>query len=559
MTRFIFLFILITAAKSSLYSQQFDKKERPRLIVGIVTDQMRYDYLYRFWNQYSEGGIKKLLRQGFSCENTHFNYSPTYTGPGHAAIYTGTVPAVNGIVGNNWLDPGSGRDQYVTTDTTRLCVGCASPTHKDGRHAPTALLTTTITDELRLSSNFRSKVVSVCMKDRGAILPAGRLANGCYWFHDETGAWVTSDFYEKKGVLPDWLKRFNEQKLADKYLSGQWTPLYPPTESIQDYSTYFATDRAGGKFFDTGFPYDLSAMRQKRGYGLIRNIPAGNTLTLDLALEALKAHRLGQGADPDFLCISFSPNDYCAHKTGIRAAELEDMYLRFDREIERLINYLEANFGKDQFLLFLTADHGACETPQHMQTLGFPYGAISEKSLKNQLNGRLQSKFNCKDTLIRYIGNQQIWLDDRAIQKNNLDFDQALDYLAGELRRIEGVYQVYRVDELQRLSDAYPFMRLIQRGIYPKRCGHLFFQLEPGWHDGLDYLGNGGTTHGSTYPYDTHVPLLWYGWRIQPGETHERIEITDIAPTVAAMLRIAPPSGCSGKPIVPLLQNLTKK
>ncbi|MFN4080341.1 MAG: alkaline phosphatase family protein [Saprospiraceae bacterium] len=558
MTRFFLLTLFVLTGSTCIWGQSFEKKERPKLIVGVVTDQMRYDYLYRFWDRYSEGGIKKLIRRGFSCENAHFNYSPTYTGPGHAAIYTGAVPAVNGIVGNDWWDPEWAGKRYVTTDKQVQCVGCGAANQDVGKHSPASLITTTITDELRLSDNFRSKVVSVCMKDRGAILPAGRLANGCYWFDDNSGNWITSSFYQKDGELPAWVNRFNDLKLVEKYLSGTWEPLAPARESFTNFSNYY-TDKKSSVFGGRSFPYDLADMKKQHGYKVIRNIPAGNTLTLDFALEAIKGYQLGQGPDTDFLCVSFSPTDHCGHSVGIHAAEIEDMYLRFDLEIERLINFLEKNIGEGQFLLFLTGDHGACETPQHMKSLGFPHGAISEATLQEKLNSLAKDSLNCQQPIVKFIGNQQIWLDEPAIRAGHVAMAEAIDFVARQLRREKGVYEVYRVSDLQRISDGYPFMPLIKRGINPKRCGHLFFQLEPGWHDGQDYLGGGGTTHGSTYPYDTHVPLLWYGWRIPSGETHERVEITDVAPTLSAMLRIGLPSGCSGKPIAPLLQSMQKK
>ncbi|MBL7775781.1 MAG: alkaline phosphatase family protein, partial [Saprospiraceae bacterium] len=269
---------------------------QPKLIIGIVVDQMRYDYLYRYQNKYGPDGFKRLLREGFSCENTHYNYGPTYTGPGHAAIYTGTTPAVNGIIANEWYERSWGRNRYVTNDTTVQAVG--TDAQRAGQHSPRVLLSTTVTDELRLFNNFKSKVVGICLKDRGSILPAGHIPDACYWFDDKTGGWITSSFYTEN--LPQWVQDFNARRLPDLYLSKPWTKAVaaPYDESFDNWDKY-----DDGKYLaiPENFPYDLPAIRQKTGYSLLRFVPSGNTFTLDFALEAIDQMELGQDAYPDFL------------------------------------------------------------------------------------------------------------------------------------------------------------------------------------------------------------------------------------------------------------------
>ncbi len=324
---------------------------RPKLVVGVVVDQMRYDQLYRYQKHFGQGGFNRLLRDGFSCENTHYNYMPTNTGPGHAAIYTGTTPAINGIIGNYWWDNEWHADRYVTEDKRYKTVG--APDGKSGRHSPSVLLSTTITDELRLSNNFRSKVVSVCLKDRGSILPAGHIPNACYWFDDATGNWITSTYYPDSVALASWVQEFNKRRSIDTYLSQPWTPKMPVTESIENWEAF-----KSNKYGDVqgAFPHDLPGLRKSgSNYGIIRTTPFGNSFTLDLALEAVDRMGLGRDDDPDFLCISFSATDYCGHQFGIHAAEMEDIYVRLDADIERLLNDLDKKVGPGNYILFITA------------------------------------------------------------------------------------------------------------------------------------------------------------------------------------------------------------
>ena len=517
---------------------------QPKLIVGIVVDQMRYDFLYRYQNKYGPGGFQRLLREGFSCENTHYNYGPTYTGPGHAAIYTGTTPAVNGIIANEWFERDWGKNRYVTTDSSVQAVG--TDAQRAGQHSPRVLISSTFTDELRLFNNFKSKVVGICLKDRGSILPAGHIPNASYWFDDKTGGWITSSYYTD--TLPQWVRDFNARRLPDLYLSKPWTraSAEPYEESFADWDKY-----DDGKYLSIpeNFPYDLPTLRQKTGYSLLRFIPSGNTYTLDFALEAIDKMELGKDAYPDVLCLSFSSPDYCGHQFGVHAEETQDMYLRLDGQITRLLRALDEKFGSGNVLVFLTADHGGAETPVHLQDLNIPAGVFPESTMQAQLNQVLTDKTGRSGEYVHEIANQQIWLNHRALETARLPFDAACAALVTFLRRQPGVYDAYSRDELSRLPIDYPFISEIRRGIHPKRSGDVIFQLDPAWHADDKFFGKGGTTHGSTYPYDTHVPLIWYGWKVPAGKTFAPVSITDIAPTISAMLRIQEPNGTTGKVI----------
>lgn len=534
----------------ALHAQE--QLDRPRLVVGIVVDQMRYDYLYRYYDVYGPDGFRRLLREGFSCENTLYNYWPTYTGPGHAAIYTGTTPNINGIIANEWYDRQWGRRRYVTTDTTENAVGTSKPGDRSGRHSPRVLLSSTISDELRLAFAMKSKVVGVCLKDRGSILPAGHFPDACYWFDDQTGNWITSTYYAQQ--LPDWVNAFNRQEKARQYLDGIWDKLHqrPYRESYDNWRKY-----TNGNYppmslvWPRSFPYDLRSWRdslyQKYGFGLLRFVPEGNTITVDFAIEAIQKMELGQDEYPDMLCLSFSTPDYCGHQFGIHAEEVQDVYLRLDLEIARLLRFLEERLGKDNVLVFLTADHGAAETPLHLQDLGAPAGVFPESHLKDTLNAQLHKVFGLKKDFVLAVHNQQLWFNHRELGAKGLQ--TAIQIAKTYLRAQPGVYDALTMEEVMRMPAEYPFIAETRRGLHPRRSGDMVFFLEPGWHADDEYFGKGGTTHGSPYPYDTHVPLLWYGWKVKPGQTVEAVSITDIAPTLAALLRIMRPNGCTGKVI----------
>ncbi len=535
------LFLLL-----GLFAQQVGFAQ-PKLVVGIVVDQMRYDYLYRYQSKYGSGGFKRLLREGFSCANTHYNFVPTYTAPGHAAIYTGATPSVNGIVGNDWWDADWGTHRYVTADKRYQSVG--TPQVKVGQHSPSVLLSTTITDELRLSNNFRSKVVGVCLKDRASILPAGHIPNACYWFDDATGNFITSTYYPDSMGLPKWVQDFNARRLPDAYLSKPWK-----TDSLLRYDESFANwDRYNkgqyAPYFTGKMPYNLPELKKKGGYGVIRFTPSGNRLTLDFAMEAAERMQLGQDEYPDFLCVSFSSTDYCAHQFGIHGEETEDVYLQLDRDLARFFDFLDKKYGKDNVLVFLTADHGGGETPVHLKDLRIPAGVFPESKLEAALEEMLSTKLGKTGDFIQEVINQQVYVRGKTLDSLNIYGHQVNGYITDYLRKQPGVSAAFTQQELMFFPGELPFVAETRRGIYPRRSGDVIFQLEPAWHSDDAFFAQGGTTHGSPYSYDTHVPLLWYGWHIPSGVTYAPISITDIAPTLAALLQIMEPNGNTGKVI----------
>ncbi len=510
----------------------------PKLVVGIIVDQMRYDYIYRYWEKYETDGFRRLVNEGFFCKNTNYNYAPTYTGPGHASVYTGTTPSINGIAGNNWYSRDENKYVYCSEDKTVQTIGSTSLA---GQMSPGNLLTTTIGDQLRLSSNMKSKVIGVALKDRGAILPAGHSANAAYWFDDVSGNWITSSYY--MNALPDWVKVFNEKKIWNDYLNKPWSTFFPVnqyTESLSDNNKY---EGSGRDSINPVFPYDLPQMKKKFGAGIIRNTPFGNSFTKDFAMETIKAENLGKGPSTDFLCLSFSSTDYIGHLYGPQSIEVEDCYIRLDKDIADLIKFLDTWVGKNNLLLFLTADHGAIEVPAYLTDLKIPSGYAGFGSDIDSLKKIFNTKYG--DSLILSFTNQQVYLNQKTIEEKKINKAEVEDFIAAFFIKKQGVAQTITSTSFKNSSFSDRPRMLIQNGFNIKRSGDVMLNFEPGW---VEY-GKTGTTHGSPYSYDTHVPLIFYGGLIKTGSTVSEVSITDIAPTVSLLLNIQFPDGNTGKPI----------
>lgn len=532
---FLFLVLFITSIVQAQVA-------RPKLVVGIVVDQMRWDYLYRFNDRYAPDGFKRMLNQGFSCENTFIPYTPTYTAAGHSSVYTGSVPAITGIIGNNWYRRDMKRIWYCTDDSTVASVGSNSIA---GKMSPRNMLTTTITDELRLATNFQSKSIGVALKDRGSILPAGHSANAAYWFDNATGGWITSTYYMKE--LPDWVKKFNDKKLPDQYLQQNWNTLYPINtykQSTADDKIYEST--INGE--DNTFPHLTSAIAVNK-YESFRQTPGGNTYTLDMARAAVDAEKLGQRGITDFLAISFSSPDYIGHAFGPNSIEIEDTYLRLDRDIAAFFKYLDTKIGKGQYLVFLTADHAVAHVPGFMKENNLPAGTFDDAAVRKWLNDNAEKKFGVKNSLEQVI-NYQLYIDYAVLQEGKIGLDDFKSWAVAELKHHPAIMSAFDLHELPETPIPAKIKNMLENGYNQKLSGDIQFVFNPGWFDGWDK----GTTHGSWNPYDSHIPLLWYGWKIKPGKTNRETYMTDIAPTVAAMLRIQMPNGCVGH----VIEEITK-
>lgn len=539
MKKFVSPFLLLLLAALPSLAQPL----QPKLVVGIVVDQMRHEYLQRFKSKYASDGFNRILNEGFEARNNHFDYIPTYTAPGHASVYTGTTPRYHGIIGNDWYSKVLGRSVYCVGDTLANHIGGSA---KAGNISPRNLITNTITDELKLSTNFRSKVVGISIKDRGAVLPAGHTPDGAYWYDSRTGEFMTSDFY--KTEMPEWMVDFNQKKLVDQYLSQKWETLLPIKEYVESTPDNSPYERGfKGKETPT-FPYDLSSLRtQNSPYGLINSTPFSNSLLVDLAKAAITGEDLGKDEITDFLAVSFSSPDYIGHNFGPNSVELEDTYLRLDRNLADLMSYLDEQIGKGNYLLFLTADHGVVANPQFLMDHQLPGGYINGDEAQAQIARALMSQYGKAD-FISNFSNDQIFLNHRAIKSAGFTVPEVARYLTESVMEIPAVADAVSAYEINSLDSSDPMSKLLRNGYNRKLSGDVLLLMKPGYL--YDSYGNKGSSHGTGYTYDTHVPLLFYGSGIKRGFTVEKTCITDIAPTLAALLNISMPNAAvSGQPI----------
>lgn len=512
---------------------------RPKLVVGIVVDQMRWDFLYRYYDRYeASGGFKRLVNQGFTCENTFIPYAPTITACGHACVYTGSVPAINGITGNGWWDRAEGRSVYCVEDKSVQTVGA---TGSAGEMSPKNLLATTITDELRLATNFRSKTIGVAIKDRGAILPAGHAANGAFWYDGKSGKWISSTYYGKE--LPSWVNTFNDKKLPDQYFEKGWNTLYPINTYVQSTADQKEYESRPLGSSAAGFPYELKRFIGNN-YGAISSTPYGNTFTLEMAKAALQGEQLGKGNFTDFLAVSLSSPDYIGHSFGPNSIETEDGYLRLDKDLGAFLNHLDQQVGKGQYLVFLTADHGVAHVPGFMKENKLPGGTFDDGAWMRKMNADLNVKFG-QDKLILSMYNYQVHLNYALMDSADIDEEDVVKMITRTLRKEEAVANVFETADISETTLNATVKERITNGIFYPRSGDIQFVLKPGYIDG----GKTGTTHGLWNPYDAHIPLVFYGWNVKPGKTNRETYMNDIAPTIAAMLRIQMPSGSVGKVI----------
>jgi predicted AlkP superfamily pyrophosphatase or phosphodiesterase len=522
------------------YAQQL---QRPKLIVGIVVDQMKMEYLYRFNDDFSEKGFKRLINSGYTYHNMHINYVPSYTAPGHASIYTGALPSIHGIVGNQWFSRNQNKDVYCTDDISVKTLGNGNP--EEGAMSPKNLQATTITDELRLATNYKGKVIGMSLKDRGSILPAGHFANWAFWY-SKTGNFISSTFYGDK--LPVWVEDFNNEKLYMNYINTGWNLLKPIdiyNESLADSNPYEG-NLAGEKAV---FPYNLKEMFDKKDASILRSTPFGNNFLNDFAKRAIEKEALGKDEITDFLTISFSATDYVGHELGPRSMELQDTYLRLDETIADFLNYLDANVGKENYLLFLTADHAGAENSKFLNHNKFNVKNIEpieiEKSLK-----RFSIKTFGSDFILDY-SNFNLFFNKKIIEDKELDFYYVKSVFKDFLLKQDFVKKVYTEEEILANSGADFFLNKIANGYDSTQNGDMIILDKPGF---VEYHET-GTTHGSPYSYDTHIPLIFYGWNIKKGESHDNKVVTQIAPTIAQKIKIPFPNGTQAEVLLEILEN----
>lgn len=543
---FLMVFIVIVAAFLLAKNRDTNNTKTtlaPKLVVGIVVDQMRYDYLYRYYDQYSNNGFKRLLNEGFSCENHHYSYKPTETAPGHASVFSGTTPSIHGIIANNWWLKDEKKMIYCVEDLSVNSVGIKDSSE---RRSPKNILLTNLSDEIKLSNSYRGKVIGISSKDRGAILPAGKLADAAYWFSGkEGGKFISSSFYLNE--LPEWVSDFNDSNYTEKFINEGWDILYSPESYYQsniDDSPYegdFYGLNKGGK---PVFPYDLKSISDKAGdYEIIKYTPHSNTLLTKFSLLAIEKEHLGKDEDCDVLTISYSSPDEVGHIFGTRSMEIQDTYLRLDLELAELFNALDKIVGEGNYLAFLTSDHGVAINAQELIDHNVNVDFFERTEFRKMVKEEAIKKYGLD--LVEKVYNQQIFLNEELLAENNIPISEVEEYLSDMIMDFPGVYKSTTATTMRGAAQNGIFL-MLQKGYNQKRSGNILYVLKPGWRK---YEKKTGTSHLSSYAYDTHVPLLFYGWGIPHGRTTRRTLVEDIAPTITSLLHVNYPMAATGNPI----------
>ncbi|MFC6268996.1 alkaline phosphatase PafA [Frigoriflavimonas asaccharolytica] len=538
--------LLFAILSTNIFAQKNNSKiESPKLVVGLVIDQMRWDYLYRYYDKYEKGGFKRLLKDGYSLNNVTINYLPTYTAVGHTTIYTGSVPAIHGIAANDWFDKSQDKELYCTSDEEVKTVG--SLDEKVGKQSPRNLWSTTITDQLMLGTNFKSKIVGVSLKDRASILPAGHNPTGAFWFDDSTGNFVTSTYY--MNTLPKWLQDFNAKNIADDLVKNGWNTLLPISEYTESSADNSEWEGLLGTAKTPTFPYDNLPADYLAKKDNIRYTPFGNTLTLKVAEAALNGEKMGSDNVTDFLAINLASTDYAGHKFGPNSIEVEDVYLRLDRDLAMFFEMLDSKIGKGKYTVFLSADHGGAHSEGFMEAHKMPTGFYGEDAKKNYLKS-LKDKFNV-EKLISDVANSQVYLNSKEIEKNNLNEAEVKEYLIKQLLKDPTILFAVDMKKIAESSIPEPLKSRIINGYNWQRSGDIQIIYRDSY---LPSYSKKGTTHGSWNSYDAHIPLIFMGFGIKKGDSNKEYHMTDIAPTLSALLKIEFPSGNIGKTIDEVLK-----
>ncbi|KAF0140006.1 MAG: AP superfamily protein [Stygiobacter sp.] len=534
-----FAVLTLLIVSSSTYAQDV---KRPKLVVGIVVDQMRFDYLYKYYSFYGSGGFKRLMNEGSNFTFAHFNYEVTKTAPGHASIYSGTTPFYHGIIGNDWYDKQSKQSVNAVVDPNYKSV---SSNDEEGECSPEKLLATTITDQIKLVFNGKSKVISVSFKNRGAVLPGGHMPDGVYWYNQNNGDFITSNYYMDK--LPQWVLDFNSRRLSSKYIETGWQLALPKEKYAM--SEPDETDNEEDVFSEgkTSFPHTFKNVKPEDKHSKVSTTPFGNELVYELAKSALVNENLGRDEYTDFLAVSFSSTDYVGHAYGTDAYETQDIYVRLDATLSEFLTTLDKTLGEGNYLLFLTADHAGIETPSFLKENKIPTGELGNKNFTNLVSEFVAKTFG-SDKLIENFSNKQIYFDRAEIKKSGVDIHQLQQRTADFIRdSFPLVATIYTRDNLEGKAATREPVNPILNSYNMAIAGDVFYTLQSG---NLPTFRAQGTTHGTEFSYDTHVPLLFFGWKVPKQTVNTPVYIVDIAPTIADLIKITEPSASIGIPLI---------
>ncbi|MDX9812237.1 MAG: alkaline phosphatase family protein [Bacteroidales bacterium] len=544
------ILIIIFCFSESLSGQgAYLPPDRPKLVIGIVVEQLRFDLVEKFRDRLSENGIKRFLNEGTYFRNASYEYMLTQAAPGFATIATGTEPAYHGITSDSWYVPLKNELIYCTGD---ISVNPVGGSYEAGLHSPVNLQASTFSDELRISTGGRSKIFGVGMKESAAILSAGHAANGAFWFDNISGTWMSSTYY--MNTLPVWVNDFNSMRYAYDYLSEPWT-LLRSTE-------FYADCLPDSNKYETGFnglnyfPYDFTKIGQKQGrndrpdFTLFREGPASDRLTTEFAMRLIEKEELGIDDITDYLSICYSSLDYIGHRFGPSSVETADAFLRLDRNIETLLTYLTEKLGKRNVLIYFTSAHGVSELPPVLESHRIPSGYFRQNQALQLLRSYMNAVYGEGDWVKGY-NEGQIFLNRTLIEDSRIALEEIQKKVARFLIQFTGVAAAYPYSAFEANDFGNGNLRKIVNNFSPQRSGDVIVILNPGW---IERIGDQVTNHNSPYEYDTHVPLIWYGWSVNRSVVNRKVNITDIASTLSALCRIPYPNACTGEPMYELFR-----
>ena len=537
-TLILFSFININAQNRAIPS------EKPKLVIGIIVSEMRYDYLDRYWDKFSEGGFKRILNSGSVCKSAYHDYLIAESSPGFATLVTGAYPSEHGMVSDYWYDRLRNEVKFSIDDPGVETLGGS---FESGRYSPASLNYSTLSDELKISSKFSSKVISISLDPKAAVISGGHTANASYWYDDKNGNWITSSYYVDS--LADWLHTFNEKKLADIYLTKTWKTLLPLEdyiESIEDENPYETGIKGQIKF-----PYTLEVLgrisKKEKDYSLLKQVPFGNTYTKDLAISSLVEENLGADETTDWLHLNFAAGSYLGNSYSSWSVEMEDLYLRLDKDLEHFLAFVDQQIGMENVLVYLTAENAMAHEPAYLMDQRIPSGYFNYNSAISLLKSYLNIIYG-KGEWIKFYYAKQIFLNHDLIEDSKLSISEFQDRIARFMIQFEGVSNVLTSDNLMKNNYTTGAFERIQKTYNQKRSGDVILHLTPGWVEkGLE------KEQASSYNFDTHVPLVLYGWKIGREEISREISVIDLMPTIAYFLNISRPVSMQGKIINELL------
>lgn len=542
-----FLIIISLSIIASLGLKGQSSGKVPKLVVGIVADPMGYDWIDKYWDYLGPGGLKKLVEEGVSFQNTELNHFLAGTGPSHASLSTGATPYQHGIIADSWYHRLRREETNSTRDYLSRTIGSNS---QQGRHSPQQLLTPTFGDALKNSVFPQSKVISIALKPEAAILLGGHLADGCYWFDPSSGNWISSSAYTES--LPSWVNNYNNRSRPDEMISEDWD-LYLTASNYQhcnpdnqDFEIPFFNE-----FKE--FPYNIKRLKRaslNQDYEILLNIPAGNSLTTEMAISAFYNEQLGIDKDPDLLLVSYSAISSLVNQFGPESMEVMDAVIRLDTEISRLLLAIEERIGKENLIVFFTATHGSSWNVDYAKSQGLPAGRFRSLNAIALTNSYLSALYG-DNQWIEYYLNQQVYLNQTLVDQNELSLPEVQEKTARFLNQFDGIASALPADRMVNASLVNHQGSLIQNSFYPSRSGDILIVLKPGWIED----GKQVADYNSPYSYDTRIPLIWWGMDIAPGTIQTDARIQDIAPTIIRLLRITYPISGTGKSLHHLFKN----